>query len=155
MLYLQFQYSSLLEKCLLITGIIITLAGSLGFPAYIWVYGEGFNLLVERVAPVDFRPSLSAPILSKFGGGAILQAHSSHEDLMRELRNDTLAHLYVTIVIGAVDILLLAIGIYLIHFSILRQVGTMRKLYFESLLRQDKSWYDTAADINFTSKLTE
>lgn len=137
------------------SGILLTLIGSLGFPAYIWIYSEGFTLLVERVAPVDFRPSLEAPILSTFGGGKILPPGSSKEALMNELQNDTLAHLYATIVIGLVDILLLAIGIYLIHFSILRQIGTMRKLYFESLLRQDKSWYDTALDLNFTSKLTE
>lgn len=137
------------------TGITITLTGSLGFPAYIWVYSEGFTLLVERVAPVDFRSSLEAPILSAFGGGRILPAGSSKEVLMNELRNDTLAHLYATIVIGGLNILLLATGIYLIHFSVLRQIGTMRKLYFESLLRQDKSWYDTALDVNFTSKLTE
>ena len=74
---------------------------------------------------------------------------------MEALEDDTLAHFYATLVIGAVTIILLGTGIYLIHVSILRQIGTIRKLYFKSLLSQEKAFYDTALDSNFISKSNE
>uniref|UniRef100_T1GU17 Uncharacterized protein n=1 Tax=Megaselia scalaris TaxID=36166 RepID=T1GU17_MEGSC len=112
-----FRYSTKLDKLFLIIGLVFTLFGSLGFPVYILVYGEGVNLLVERVSPASSRQTLDTPIISGFGGGNTLEPNSSKDLQMIEMKKDTLAHLYATFAIAVIDILVLGIGIYFIHIS--------------------------------------
>lgn len=144
-----------MDKLLLILGLFVTILGSFGFPVYVLIYGEGVTLLVERILPSETRPTLELKLLAAFGGGKVLDVNSSMDLQLKELQNDTLAHLYGALIIGGLDMILLGIGIYLVHASVQNQIGRIRKLYFESLLRQDKTWYDTTKDINFTKKLTE
>lgn len=35
------------------------------------------------------------------------------------------------------------------------QIGRVRKLFLEAILRQDMSWFDTSSGNNFASKMTE
>lgn len=41
------------------------------------------------------------------------------------------------------------------YLTVCFQIGRIRKLFLEAILRQDMSWYDTSSGNNFASKMTE
>lgn len=45
--------------------------------------------------------------------------------------------------------------IFRFNYLIFAQIAKIRKLYLESILRQDMSWYDTSAGNTFANKMTE
>lgn len=74
---------------------------------------------------------------------------------METLRRDSDSFMITSCVLAVVVIVIIYIGITLINYTARKQIERIRKLFFESLIRQDKSWYDTSTGNNFTTKMSE
>lgn len=74
---------------------------------------------------------------------------------MSELYNDSISY---GILLALTSIIMLISGVLTVdifNFVALRQVTRMRKILFESVIRQDISWHDMATKQNFTQQIIE
>lgn len=74
---------------------------------------------------------------------------------MEALRRDSDAFMITSCVLAVIMIVIIYAAITLINYTALKQVERIRKRFFESLIRQDKTWYDTSSGNNFTTKMSE
>ncbi|XP_075169480.1 multi drug resistance 49 [Haematobia irritans] len=147
-----FRYSTVGERCLIAFGILFASLASTGMPYSIVIYGEFTSLLVDRTLGIG--TSSSTLFLRLFGGGRIL-TNATYEENMQAIREDTIAFGLGTLV-GAVALLIvIAIAVDILNRVAMRQLGRIRKIYLESILRQDMSWFDTSSGTNFASQMSE
>lgn len=56
---------------------------------------------------------------------------------------------------GAYIILTLTLGVSSLNWAAFKQINTVRKRFFEAMMRQDMSWYDLNTNESFAVRLTE
>ncbi|XP_037948003.1 multidrug resistance protein homolog 49 [Teleopsis dalmanni] len=147
-----FKYSTSFERLLVVLGIILASLASIGIPYSIVIYGEFTSLLIDR--SVGIGTSSTTFILQLFGGGQKL-TNATREENLQAIRDDALAFGIGSLVGAFAEWLLIAIAVDLLNRVALKQIGRIRKLFLEAILRQDMSWYDTSSGNNFASKMTE
>lgn len=74
---------------------------------------------------------------------------------METLRRDSDSFMITSCVLASVMIVIIYAAITLINYTALKQIERIRKMFFKSLIRQDKSWYDVSSGNNFTTKMSE
>lgn len=74
---------------------------------------------------------------------------------METLRRDSDSFMITSCVLAAGVICIVYAAITIINYTALKQIERIRKMFFESLIRQDKSWYDVSSGNNFTTKMSE
>ncbi|KAI8127489.1 Multidrug resistance protein like protein 49 [Lucilia cuprina] len=147
-----FRYSTFGERCLIVLGIILASLGSIGIPYSIVIYGEYSSLLIDRTVGVG--TSSNTFILQLFGGGKKL-TNASYEENMQAIRDDSAAFGLGSLAGALAELIVLAIAVNILNRVALNQIGRVRKLFLEAILRQDMSWFDTSSGNNFASKMTE
>ncbi|XP_036342463.1 multidrug resistance protein homolog 49-like, partial [Rhagoletis pomonella] len=151
--YLElFRYATLWDRLLVVFGAVVASLAALSSPYNIIIYAELTTLLIDR--NVGIGTSTPAPILSAFGGGRKL-TNASHAENMLAIKEDALAYGLATLVGCVVELILLALAVDMLNKVALRQIAKIRKLFLESILRQDMSWYDTSSGNTFANKMTE
>lgn len=81
--------------------------------------------------------------------------NGTYDENMETLRIDSNSFMITSCVLAVIVIVIIYAAITLINYTALKQIERIRKLFFESLLRQDKSWYDVSSGNNFTTKMSE
>ncbi|XP_054737347.1 multidrug resistance protein homolog 49 [Anastrepha obliqua] len=151
--YLElFRYTTIWDRLLIACGTVIASIASICIPYNMIIYAEFTTLLIDR--DVGNGTSTSAPLLSIFGGGRKL-TDASLEENMQAVREDSLAFLLGTVAGIIVLMILLALSVNIINSVALRQISKIRKLFLESILRQDMTWYDTSSSNTFANKMAE
>ncbi|XP_055919170.1 multidrug resistance protein homolog 49-like [Eupeodes corollae] len=147
-----YRFSTTGEKLLILFALFMATVSSLGIPYSLVYSGEFHTLLVERSTCNG--TSTETSILKLFGGGKVL-TNATKEENTSALKDDSLAFGIASLVGAIVEWILLAASVDIFNRIAVKQINRIRKQFLASLLRQDMSWYDTASDNNFTSKMTE
>ncbi|XP_016958561.2 multidrug resistance protein homolog 49 [Drosophila biarmipes] len=147
-----FRYSTASERCLFVFSLLVATGASVFIPFFLIIYGEFTSLLVDRTVGVG--TSSPSYVLTMFGGGKQL-TNASEEENKQAIIDDATAFGVGSLVGSVVMFLLITIAIDLANRIALNQIGRIRKLFLEAMLRQDIAWYDTSSGSNFASKMTE
>ncbi|XP_063698920.1 multidrug resistance protein homolog 49-like isoform X2 [Culicoides brevitarsis] len=147
-----FMFATPLELALVIVGIIFSVLSALGIPVVIVLYGEYTTILIDRVREAEI--STETLILKWFGGGRIL-INATTEENRAEMIVDARAYALSNVVVFIFQLITMAIGIYLFNFSGQKQICTIKKLFFKSVLRQDQTWFDLNQNESFAVKFND
>uniref|UniRef100_A0A1A9X3Q1 ABC-type xenobiotic transporter n=1 Tax=Glossina brevipalpis TaxID=37001 RepID=A0A1A9X3Q1_9MUSC len=150
--YQKFRYATVGERFLIFLAIILASLSAVNVPFCVAIYGEFTSLLIDRT--VGIGTSSTTFFLPIFGGGKIL-TNATHEENMEAIKVDGWAFLLGSVVGSSLQLLTIAISVNVLNRLALKQISRVRKLFFESILRQDMSWYDTNSGNNFASKMAE
>uniref|UniRef100_A0A1I8NNJ9 ABC-type xenobiotic transporter n=1 Tax=Stomoxys calcitrans TaxID=35570 RepID=A0A1I8NNJ9_STOCA len=74
---------------------------------------------------------------------------------MQAMREDSLAYGLASLAGVVALIVTIAIAVDILNRVAMRQLSRIRKIYLESILRQDMSWFDTTSGKNFASQMSE
>ncbi|XP_011183012.1 multidrug resistance protein homolog 65 [Zeugodacus cucurbitae] len=147
-----YRFSTVFENLLLFIGLVMSIIKALTLPAVVIVYSEFTAMLVDRTLAIGTSSKTYA--LPIFGGGKML-TNSTNEENMSELYNDSISY---GILLALTSIIMLISGILsvdIFNFVALRQVTRMRKILFETVIRQDIAWHDMATKQNFTQQIID
>ncbi|XP_067631071.1 multidrug resistance protein homolog 49 isoform X2 [Eurosta solidaginis] len=147
-----FRYATILDRLLVVVGVILASLAAVGVPYSTIIYAEFSALLIDR--NVGIGTSTPTVVLKLFGGGKTL-TNASYAENMQAIKDDAAAFGIATFVGGGVELVLLALGVNLLNKIALKQIAKIRKLFLESILRQEMSWYDTSSGNSFANKITE
>lgn len=137
---------------MVLIGVICATIASLGLPYGLILYGEFTTILVDRAVPQA--KSTKTNILWIFGGGEVL-SNATEEQIFEATLNDSIAF-GIGCAVGAVaQLIFAALSIQILNYSAQKQITKIRKLFLESILRQDMTWYDTNTTENFAVRMTE
>lgn len=68
---------------------------------------------------------------------------------------DARAFLCLNTIVAFIHFFFAFIAVDLANYSALKQITHIRKIFLDSVIRQDMTWYDTISDKNFAVKMTE
>lgn len=148
----QFRFATCWELAASILGIILSAVASLGVPLGVILYGEFTTLLVDRESQIG--SSTPTLLLWIFGGGHVL-TNATMDENRSALLEDSVAFGIGAAAISIFQFVFAAISVDILNYSALKQIGRIRQLFLESVLRQDMSWYDTSTSNNFAVRMTE
>ncbi|XP_066999667.2 multidrug resistance protein homolog 49 [Anabrus simplex] len=149
--YQLFRYSTWQERTLVILGILLAVASGVLMPGFIILYGEFTTLLVER--NMENATTSKTYLLELFGGGKKLD-NTSGVTWREAMIQDAAGFGIGTTVFSAAQFILDYLSIALLNSIALKQIGRIKKLFLQSVLRQDMSWYDTNNTADFASRMT-
>lgn len=133
-------------------GIFCASIASLGLPYGLILYGEFTTILVDRALPQA--TSTNTNILKIFGGGKVL-SNATEDQIFEATMDDSLAF-GLGCVFGAVtQLIFAALSIQILNTAAQKQITRIRKLFLQSILRQDMTWYDLNTSDNFAVQMTE
>ncbi|XP_021920941.1 multidrug resistance protein homolog 49-like isoform X2 [Zootermopsis nevadensis] len=147
-----FRYATYLERFFIFFGLLLSIFSGIGIPLIIMLYGEFTTLLVDRSQ--DNVTSSPTTVLNIFGGGRQL-INGSYEERNEALMEDSAAFGLGCTVVGIVQFAIGSSSIAVLNFVAQKQIGRVRKLFLQAVLRQDMTWYDTTKTANFASRITE
>ncbi|PNF32773.1 hypothetical protein B7P43_G04483 [Cryptotermes secundus] len=150
--YKLFRYATCLERFLVLAGLLLGIATGCGVPIVIILYGEFTTLLVDRAS--ENITSTPTSVLQIFGGGTVL-VNGSHEERSQALLEDSAAFGIGATTVGLIQFVLGVLSISLLNYAAQQQIGRVRWMFLQAVLRQDMSWYDTNKTANFASRITE
>lgn len=85
-----------------------------------------------------------------------LRKNASPEESLEAIIDDSIAYLILSLISTAWQFVFGIFCVDCFNRTAIRQVTRIRTKYFESLMRQDISWYDIAAGrTNFSIRITE
>lgn len=147
-----FRFATRAEVCLVFVGILCASIASLGLPYGMILYGEFTTILVDR--EIGEGTSTRTNILSVFGGGRIL-TNATDEETFDATMEDSRAFGLGCFCGALVQLLFAALSIDIINRTAQRQISKIRKLFLQSVLRQDMTWYDLNTSDSFAVRMTE
>lgn len=116
------------------------------------LYGEFTTLLVDR--EIGDGTSTRTNILWVFGGGRIL-TNATMQESQDATFEDSKAF-GIGMFLGAfVQLVFAALSIDILNRTAQKQISKVRKLFLQSVLRQDMTWYDLNTNDNFAVRMTE
>lgn len=168
-----YRFAKTSELLLVFLGIITSILSALAIPLTIVLYGEFTTILIDRVKEVE--SSTPTLILSLFGGGRILYAsliyikflkkilkkkfifrtNATTEENRGEILQDAKAFGLGNVSVSLFQFITMSISVYLLNLAAQKQICTIRKEFFKSVLRQEQAWYDLNQSDNFAVKLNE
>lgn len=116
------------------------------------LYGEFTTILVDREIRVG--TSTRTNILSVFGGGRIL-TNATHQEIYDETMRDSRAFGIGCFVGSLMQLIFAALSIDILNRTAQKQISKIRKLFLQSILRQDMTWYDLNTSDSFAVRMTE
>jgi ATP-binding cassette, subfamily B (MDR/TAP), member 1 len=132
--------------------IICASIASLGLPYGMILYGEFTTLLVDR--EIREGTSTKTNILSIFGGGKIL-TNATDQQTYEATMQDSQAFGIGCFCGAFIQLIFAALSIDLLNRTAQKQISKIRKLFLQSVLRQDMTWYDLNTNDNFAVRMTE
>lgn len=116
------------------------------------LYGEFTTILVDR--EIRIGTSTRTNILSVFGGGRVLTnatAEESYDATMEDSRAFGLGCFCGALI----QLIFAALSIDILNRTSQKQISKIRKLFLQSVLRQDMTWYDLNTSDSFAVRMTE
>lgn len=150
--YKLYRYATCLEQVAVFSAVLFGILMGCCVPTATILYGEFTTLLIDRVVQVG--QSTPTFMLNWFGGGQIL-INATEEENRDALLADAVAFALGCSTVSFVQFIFGMLCVDLLNFASLRQINRIRQRFFESVLRQDMSWYDTNTGTNFASTITE
>ncbi|XP_067645688.1 multidrug resistance protein homolog 65 isoform X1 [Eurosta solidaginis] len=147
-----YRFSTAFENVLLFIGFFMSIIKALTLPAVVIVYSEFTAMLVDRTMMIGTNSKTYA--LPLFGGGKIL-TNATREENMSELYNDSLSYGLLLAIASIIMLITGVISVDIFNLVALQQVTRMRKILFETVMRQDIAWHDMATKQNFTQQLID
>ncbi|BFG05140.1 multidrug resistance protein homolog 49 [Drosophila madeirensis] len=148
----MFRYSTSFERAWIGFSIVMAAVASAFIPFFMIIYGEFTSLLVDRTVRVGTSSPTFA--LAMFGGGKRL-SNASKEENHQAIIEDSIAFGVGSLVGSVAMFVLITLAVDIANRVALKQIGRIRKVFLEAMLRQDITWYDTTSGTNFASKMTE
>lgn len=147
-----FRFATRFEKFLVFVGIIFASIASLGLPYGMILYGEFTTTLVDR--EIREGTSTRTNILSVFGGGRIL-TNATLQETYDATMEDSQAFGIGCFCGAIVQLIFAALSIDVLNRTAQKQISKIRKLFLQSVLRQDMTWYDLNTSDSFAVRMTE
>ena len=147
-----FRFATRFEVFLVFVAVICASIASLGLPYGMILYGEFTTILVDR--EIAKGTSTRTNILSVFGGGRVLTdptPQQSYEETMRDSRAFGIGCFCGSII----QLIFAALSIDILNRTAQKQISKIRKLFLQSVLRQDMTWYDLNTSDSFAVRMTE
>lgn len=116
------------------------------------LYGEFTTILVDR--ELAHGTSTRTNILSIFGGGQIL-TNATKQQIYDATMKDSAAFGIGCAFGSLMQLLFAALSINVLNYVAQRQITKVRKLFLQSVLRQDMTWFDLNTSDNFAVRMTE
>jgi ATP-binding cassette, subfamily B (MDR/TAP), member 1 len=133
-------------------GIACASIASLGLPYGMILYGEFTTILVDRELPQG--NSTKTNILQIFGGGKFL-SNASAQEIYDATIQDSQAFGIGCFCGALIQLIFAALSIDILNRTAQKQISKIRKLFLQSVLRQDMTWYDLNTNDNFAVRMTE
>jgi ATP-binding cassette, subfamily B (MDR/TAP), member 1 len=116
------------------------------------LYGEFTTILVDR--EIRIGTSTRTNILRLFGGGRIL-TNASFNDTYHATLEDSRAFGLGCFCGALCQLIFAALSIDILNRTAQKQISKIRKLFLQSILRQDMTWYDLNTSDSFAVRMTE
>lgn len=133
-------------------GVLFASIASLGLPYGMILYGEFTTILVDR--EIRTGTSTRTNILSVFGGGRVL-TNATPEESYEATMDDSRAFGLGCFCGSLIQLIFAALSIDIINRTAQKQISKIRKLFLQSVLRQDMTWYDLNTSDSFAVRMTE
>ncbi|XP_054735740.1 multidrug resistance protein homolog 65 isoform X2 [Anastrepha obliqua] len=150
--YKLYRFSTLFENFLLFIGFVMSIVKALTLPAVVIVYSEFTAMLVDRSLQIGTSSKTYA--LPIFGGGKML-TNATKEENMSELYNDSISYGILLALASIIMFISGVLSVDIFNIVALRQITRMRKILFETVIRQDIEWHDMATKQNFTQQIID
>lgn len=147
-----FRFATKYEKFLVFVAILCASIASLGLPYGMILYGEFTTILVDR--EIRQGTSTRTNILKLFGGGRVL-TNATLEQSYDEIMRDSRAFGFGCFCGALVQLIFAALSIDILNRTAQKQISKIRKLFLQSILRQDMTWYDLNTSDSFAVRMTE
>ncbi|CAD7004491.1 unnamed protein product [Ceratitis capitata] len=147
-----YRFSTGFENFLLFIGFVMSIIKALTLPAVVIVYSEFTSMLVDRTLAIGTSSRTFA--LPIFGGGRML-TNATNEENMSELYNDSISYGILLTITSIIMFISGVLSVDMFNLVALRQVTRMRKVLFETVIRQDIAWHDMATKQNFTQQIID
>ena len=147
-----FRFATRFEIFLVFVGIFCATVASLGLPYGMILYGEFTTILVDR--EIREGTSTRTNILRIFGGGRVL-TNATPSQIYDATMEDSRAFGIGCFCGAIVQLIFAALSIDILNRTATKQISKIRKLFLQSVLRQDMTWYDLNTSDNFAVKMTE
>lgn len=128
------------------------MVGAIGIPGIIILYAEYASLLVDRVR--EEGTSTKTTLLHLFGGGRRL-TNATTEENRAAILEDALAYGYGSITVMGAQLIFTSLAVIAMNWAAFQQVSTIRKLFFQSSIRQDIGWFDMNSNDSVAVQITE
>lgn len=125
---------------------------SLGLPYGLILYGEFTTILVDR--EIRDGTSTKTNILKLFGGGKVL-VNATLDQSYEQTLKDSRAFGIGCFVGAIIQLIFAALSIDILNRTAQKQISKIRKLFLQSILRQDMTWYDLNTSDSFAVRMTE
>lgn len=116
------------------------------------LYGEFTTILVDR--EVRQGTSTKTNILKIFGGGRVL-TNATFQESYEATMEDSRAFGIGCFCGAFIQLIFAALSIDIINRTAQKQISKVRKLFLQSVLRQDMTWFDLNTSDNFAVRMTE
>lgn len=147
-----FRFATKLDICYVFLGILFASIASLGLPYGMILYGEFTTILVDRTIRIG--TTTPTNILHVFGGGRIL-TNATEEQTYDAILEDSKAFGIGCFVGSIIQLIFVALSIDILNRNAQKQISKIRKLFLQSVLRQDMAWYDLNTSDSFAVRITE
>ncbi|XP_017468038.1 PREDICTED: multidrug resistance protein homolog 65 [Rhagoletis zephyria] len=147
-----YRFSTILENFFLFIGFMMSIIKALTLPGVVIVYSEFTSMLVDRTLQIGTTSKTYA--LPIFGGGKML-TNATLEENMSELYNDSISYGILLTILSVVMFISGVLSVDIFNLVALKQITRMRKILFETVIRQDITWHDMATKQNFTQQLID
>ena len=147
-----FRFATRYEVFSIILAIAFASIASIGLPYGMILYGEFTTLLVDR--EIREGTSTKTNILKIFGGGRII-TNATLQETYDETMRDSRAFGIGCFVGSILQLIFAALSIDLLNRTAQKQISKIRKLFLQSVLRQDMTWYDLNTSDSFAVRMTE
>lgn len=147
-----FRFATRFEVFLVFVAVICASIASLGLPYGMILYGEFTTILVDR--EIGKGTSTKTNILSIFGGGRVLTDPTTEQTYEETIR-DSRAFGIGCFCGALIQLIFAALSIDILNRTAQKQISKIRKLFLQSVLRQDMTWYDLNTSDSFAVRMTE
>ncbi|CAO1320937.1 unnamed protein product [Diamesa hyperborea] len=147
-----FRFATKLDVFFVFLGIVCASIASLGLPYGMILYGEFTTILVDRTIRIG--TTTPTHILHVFGGGRIL-TNATEEETYDAILEDSKAFGIGCFCGSIIQLIFVALSIDILNRNAQKQISKIRKLFLESVLRQDMAWYDLNTSDSFAVRITD
>lgn len=142
-----FKYATGIERVLIFLGVFFSMAAGLGMPLNLYVYGSVATDLIMYDKYLELT-NIQNPNNQTLKQIASLSQYAEVFDNVR-------SYAFWFCMIGVGVLVCAFFGICFFTVAAERQMRTIRKLFFESVMRQEISWFDTHENGELASRFSE
>ncbi|XP_045621631.1 ATP-dependent translocase ABCB1 [Procambarus clarkii] len=156
-----FRYSSLIEKWLMIAGILASFLAGICMPAMFILFGDITNAFVynDLLSSIDNTTNFTSfisdhPELQNFTAQEIIDMYVEKYGV-KDFFHEVVRFGVGTIIVGTVQMIMGYVFVTTMNYAAEGQVYRLRGMFLQSILKQEIGWFDTHQTNDFASRVTE